>query len=126
MKVFYIENSDYDDKRILADNMDSAMRKYKRYVEGSLSADYSVEAIMNSVISCVCEGDFDAREELVEMEYDDLKTTFSNLISTDNIFWDLLSYVEEHDMEIAINYLADKIINDCSETDIYKEINDEE
>lgn len=124
MKIFYIKNSDYDNKRILADNMNSAMCKYKKYVEGSLSADYSVEAIMNSVTSCVCEGEFDARKELVEMEYDNLKSTFSNLISTDRIFWDLLSYVEERDMEMAINYLVDKIINDCLEIDIYNEIHD--
>ena len=124
MKIFCIKNSEYDDKRILANNMDSAMCKYKKYVEESLSADYSVEAIMNSVTSCVCEGEFDAREELVEMEYDDLKSTFSNLISTDRIFWDLLSYVEERDMEMAISYLADKILNDCLEIDIYNEIHD--
>ena len=124
MKIFYINNSDYDNKRILANNMDSAMCKYKKFVEGSLSADYSVEAIMNSVTSCVCEGEFDARGELAEMEYNDLKSTFSNLISTDRIFWDLLSYVEEHDMEMAINYLVSKIINDCLEIDIYNELHD--
>ena len=124
MKIFYIKNSDYDSKRILANNMDSAMCKYKKFVEGSLSADYSVEAIMNSVTSCVCEGEFDARGELAEMEYNDLKSTFSNLISTDRIFWDLLSYVEERDMEMAINYLVSKIINDCLEIDIYNELHD--
>lgn len=124
MKIFYIENSDYDNKRILANNMDSAMCKYKKYVEGSLSADYSVEAIMNSVTSCVCEGEFDARGELAEMEYNDLKSTFNNLISTDRIFWDLLSYVEERDTEMAINYLVSKIINDCLEIDIYNELHD--
>lgn len=124
MKIFYINNSDYDNKRILAKNMDSAMCLYKKYVERSLSADYSVEAIMNSVTSCVCEGEFDARGELAEMEYNDLKSTFNNLISTNNIFWDLLSYVEERDMEMAINYLVSKIINDCLEIDIYNEIHD--
>ena len=126
MKIFYIENSEYHDKRILAKNMDSAMCLYKKYVERSLSADYSVEAIMNCVKSCVCEGDFDARKELAEMEYDNLKSTFNNLISTNNIFWDLLSYVEERDTEMAINYLVDKIINDCLEIDIYNEIHDYE
>lgn len=124
MKIFYIKNSDYDNKRILANNMDSAMCKYKKFVEGSLSADYSVEAIMNSVTSCVCEGEFDARGELTEMEYNDLKSTFNNLISTDRIFWDLLSYVEERDTEMAINYLVSKIINDCLEIDIYNELHD--
>lgn len=63
-----------------------------------------------------------AQKALIDLEYDDLKRVFNSLMTTDRIFWDLLSYVEERDMETAINYLIDKLLNDCTEKEILNEI----
>lgn len=63
-----------------------------------------------------------AQKALIDLEYDDLKRVFNSLMTTDRIFWDLLSYVEERDMETAINYLIDKLLNDCTEKEILEEI----
>lgn len=63
-----------------------------------------------------------AQKALLDLEYDDLKRVFNSLMTTDRIFWDLLSYVEERDMETAINYLIDKLLNDCTEKEILEEI----
>jgi len=63
-----------------------------------------------------------AQKALLDLEYDDLKRVFNSLMTTDRIFWDLLSYVEERDMETAINYLIDKLLNDCTAKEILEEI----
>jgi hypothetical protein len=63
-----------------------------------------------------------AKKALLDLEYDDLKRVFNSLMTTDRIFWDLLSYVEERDKQTAINYLTDKLLNDCTAKEILGEI----
>ena len=63
-----------------------------------------------------------AREALLELEYDDLKSVFNNLMNTNEMFWDLLSYVERLDIETVINYMVEKLLNDCTEKEIISNI----
>lgn len=63
-----------------------------------------------------------AREALLELEYDDLKSVFNNLMNTNGMFWDLLSYVESLDIETVINYMVEKLLNDCTEKEIISNI----
>lgn len=63
-----------------------------------------------------------ARKALLELEYDDLKSVFNNLMNTNEMFWDLLSYVERLDIETVINYMVEKLLNDCTEKEIISNI----
>ena len=81
--------------------------------------------VIDISVCCLCPLKYDVRSALVELEYDELKSVFNDLISTDRIFWDLLSYIEEDNMELAINYLVDKLVNDCTETEIFNKINND-
>lgn len=125
MKLYEIKNFNYNTKRILAENAEFALSKYRKAVENSLSYDYSVDDVIENIKECKCLGEYDVRSALVELEYDELKSVFNDLINTDRIFWDLLSYIEEDNMELAINYLVDKLVNDCTETEIFNKINND-
>lgn len=65
-----------------------------------------------------------ANNALRELDLDELKAVFDNLMRTDRIFWDLLDYVIDNDESsvIAYEYMIDKLLNDCSEEDILNEI----
>lgn len=67
-----------------------------------------------------------ANNALRELDLDELKELFNNMMNTNSIFWDLLGYIIENDESstLAYEYMIDKLLNDCSEKEILAEIDD--
>lgn len=67
-----------------------------------------------------------ANNALRELDLDELKELFDNMMNTNSIFWDLLGYIIENDKSstLAYEYMIDKLLNDCSEKELLAEIAD--
>jgi len=65
--VYYIEMkscTEYN-KKVVADDMLDALRKFKSYLSERISADYSYEEVFQAIRSCTFEGTFDDDEYLM-------------------------------------------------------------
>lgn len=52
MKLYEIKNNDYETKRVVADNMEEALTKYRKHLQEHINPDYSYMAIFNQITSC--------------------------------------------------------------------------
>ncbi len=66
MYKYKIENSNYDTKYVVADNMTDALYKYHRYLDEHLSYDVSPDAVFRCVTSCVYECEYDEDKDLIK------------------------------------------------------------
>ena len=59
MKYIYsIENSDYESKKVVAENMMDALCKYKAYLHDHINSDYSYMEIFTNITSCTYIGEY--------------------------------------------------------------------
>ena len=57
MKLYEIKNSDYETKKVVAENMEEALVKYRKRLQELINPDYSYMVIFNQITSCnyLCE-----------------------------------------------------------------------
>ena len=66
MKVYQIVNEDYHTKRVLAENMEQALHKYRKYLDTAIYADYSAEDVFTKVKSCEYQGEYVEDYDLIK------------------------------------------------------------
>lgn len=59
MKIYEIKNNDYETKRVVAENMEEALTKYRKHLQVHINADYSYMAIFNQITSCHYIGEYE-------------------------------------------------------------------
>lgn len=62
-KIYQIKNSNYDTKKVVAENMFEALEKYKKHLENTISWDYPLP--IDTITDCVCLGDYE-EEDLIQ------------------------------------------------------------
>ncbi len=65
MYKYKIENSGYETKYVVADDMKAALCKYYNYLVDHLSYDTSPDAVFKCVTSCVYECEYDEDNDLI-------------------------------------------------------------
>lgn len=65
MKIYSVQNSDYEEKKVVAENMLEALRKYDSYLHTALSYDYSPMKILESVTAVQLIGNYE-EEDLIK------------------------------------------------------------
>lgn len=58
MKLYLIKNSSYEDRKVIADNMEEALYKYRKYLDTAISFDYSVDNIFGDITECIYMGKY--------------------------------------------------------------------
>ena len=61
-KIYLIKNEDYEDKKVIAEDMYDALYKYKEYLRDHISYDYSVIECFGQITSCEYLGDFNEED----------------------------------------------------------------
>lgn len=56
--IYLIENTDYESKKVVAEDMGDALGKYKWHLHDHLNPDYSYMAIFTNIISCTRIGEY--------------------------------------------------------------------
>lgn len=65
MKKYRVENSNYETKYVVAEDMEQALSKYYRYLEEHLSYDSSPRATFECVTSCMYECEYAEDNDLI-------------------------------------------------------------
>lgn len=65
MYKYKIENSNYETKHVVANDMAEALYKYHRYLDEHLSHDVSSDAVFGCVTSCVYECEYNEDNDLI-------------------------------------------------------------
>lgn len=56
--IYLIENTDYESKKVVAEDMGDALDKYKRHLHDHISHDYSYMEIFTNITSCNYIGEY--------------------------------------------------------------------
>ncbi len=64
-KLYLIKNEDYDDKMVVAEDMEEALSKYKEYIRKDLSYNYSADKIFGTIISCEYIRDYEEADIII-------------------------------------------------------------
>lgn len=52
MKLYEIKNDDYETKKVVAENMEEALVKYRKHLQERINPDYSYMTIFDRITSC--------------------------------------------------------------------------
>jgi hypothetical protein len=52
MNIYEIKNNDYDTKKVVAEDMEDALAKYRKYLYYHISVDYSYMEVFKHITSC--------------------------------------------------------------------------
>ena len=65
--VYYIEMKECTEynKKVVADDMLDALRKFKNYISERISADYSYEEVFEKIRSCTYKGVFEEEDYIL-------------------------------------------------------------
>lgn len=66
MNLYLIKNSEYENKRVVAENMSQALLKYKNYLEKTISCDYSYELIFSKITECKFLDIYEEEDDLIK------------------------------------------------------------
>ena len=62
-KIYQIKNSNYETKKVVADNMFEALQKYEQHLTHTISIDFPIP--IDTITDCVCLGDYE-EEDLIK------------------------------------------------------------
>ncbi len=62
-KIYQIKNSNYETKKVVAENMLEALAKYEKYLSNAISPDFPIP--LDTITDCVCLGDYED-EDLIQ------------------------------------------------------------
>lgn len=56
--IYLIKNSDFEPKKVVAENMEDALSKYRQYLRDHISVDYSYMEVFAHITSCEFIGEY--------------------------------------------------------------------
>lgn len=56
--IYLIKNSDFETKKVVAENMEDALAKYRQYLRDHISVDYSSMEVFVHITSCEFVGEY--------------------------------------------------------------------